>query len=131
MGRGTRVVARIVVGFAVFAVIGPLLWVLRVAVRPQAAFLTNPAGMGGGFTLGNLADAWSIGGLGDALVNSAIVVVPGAALATVLAATAGWGIAGHRFPGRGGLTGVMVAAMFLPLAALVMPLFDQGIRLHV
>jgi multiple sugar transport system permease protein len=52
-------------------------------------------------------------------------------IATALAATAGWGIAGYRFPGRGLLTGVMVAAMFLPLAALVMPLFDQGVRLHV
>jgi len=131
MGRGTRVAARVVVALAVVAVIGPLLWVVRVALRPQAAYLTDPAGIGGGFTVRNLADAWSIGGLGSALGNSAMVVVPGALLATILAATAGWGIAGYRFRGRAVLTGVMVAAMFLPLAALVMPLFDQGIRLHV
>src|SRR3954451_7792207 len=130
MGRTTRIVARVVVGIAILAVIGPLLWVIRVALRPQALFATDPAGMGGGFTFGNLADAWSIGGLGHALRNSALVVVPGAIIATVLAASAGWGIAGYRFRGRGLVTGVMVAAIFLPLAALVMPLFDQGIRLH-
>lgn len=131
MGRTAQIVARVVVALAMFAVIGPLVWVVRVALRPQAAFLTDPAGFGGGVTLHNLADAWSIGGLGDALLGSARVVVPGALLATALAATAGWGIAGYRFRGRGLLTGVMVAAMFLPLAALVMPLFDQGVRLHV
>jgi raffinose/stachyose/melibiose transport system permease protein len=131
MGRTTQIAARVVVALAMLAVIGPLIWVFRVAVRPQAAFLTDPAGIGGGVTFRNLADAWSIGGLGDALRSSALVVVPGALIATALAATAGWGIAGYRFPGRGLLTGVMVAAMFLPLAALVMPLFDQGVRLHV
>jgi ABC-type glycerol-3-phosphate transport system permease component len=131
MGRTTQIAARVVVALAMLAVIGPLIWVIRVAVRPQAAFLTDPAGIGGGVTFRNLADAWSIGGLGDALRSSALVVVPGALIATALAATAGWGIAGYRFPGRGLLTGVMVAAMFLPLAALVMPLFDQGVRLHV
>jgi ABC-type glycerol-3-phosphate transport system permease component len=131
MGRSTQIAARVVVALAILAVIGPLLWVIRVALRPQAAFLTDPAGIGGGVTFRNLADAWSIGGLGDALRNSALVVVPGALIATALAAMAGWGIAGYRFPGRGVLTGVMVAAMFLPLAALVMPLFDQGVRLHV
>jgi ABC-type glycerol-3-phosphate transport system permease component len=131
MGRTTQIAARVVVALAMLAVIGPLLWVIRVALRPQAAFLTDPAGIGGGATFRNLADAWSIGGLGDALRSSALVVVPGALIATALAATAGWGIAGYRFPGRGLVTGVMVAAMFLPLAALVMPLFDQGVRLHV
>jgi ABC-type glycerol-3-phosphate transport system permease component len=131
IGRSTQIAARVVVALAILAVIGPLLWVIRVALRPQAAFLTDPAGIGGGVTFRNLADAWSIGGLGDALRNSALVVVPGALIATALAAMAGWGIAGYRFPGRGVLTGVMVAAMFLPLAALVMPLFDQGVRLHV
>ena len=69
------------------AVVGPLLWVVRVALRPQVSFLRDPAGIGGGWTLHNLADAWSIGGLGHALWNSTLVVVPGAALATALAAT--------------------------------------------
>ena len=77
MGRTTRIVARVVVGIAILAVVGPLLWVIRFALRPQALFATDPAGMGGGFTFGNLADAWSIGGLGHALRNSALVVVPG------------------------------------------------------
>lgn len=123
-----RVIANVIVGLALAAVVGPLLWVIRVALRPQVAFVTDPSGLGGGFTFRNLADAWSIGGLGRALWNSTLVVVPGALLATLLAAMAGWGIAVHRFAGRGPLTALMVAAMFLPLAALVMPLFDQGVR---
>ena len=131
MSRRGRIIANVVVAVAMLAVVGPLLWVVRVALRPQVSFLRDPAGMGGGWTLHNLADAWSIGGLGHALWNSTLVVVPGAALATALAAMAGWGLAGYRFPGRGAITGVMVAVIFVPLAALVMPLFDQGVRFHL
>ena len=131
MSRRGRVIANIVVCVALAAVVGPLLWVLRVALRPQVSFLRDPAGLGGGWTLHNLADAWSIGGLGHALWNSTLVVVPGAALATALAAMAGWGLAGYRFPGRSAIAGVMVAVILVPLAALVMPLFDQGVRLDL
>ena len=41
MGRTTRIVARVVVGIAIVAVVGPLLWVIRVALRPQALFATG------------------------------------------------------------------------------------------
>ena len=128
MSRRGRIIANVVVAFALIAVVGPLLWVVRVALRPQVSFVRDPAGIGGGWTLHNLADAWSIGGLGHALWNSTLVVVPGAALATALAALAGWGLAGYRFPGRSTIAGVMVAVIFVPLATLVMPLFDLGVR---
>ncbi len=125
-GRANRG-ATVAVAVAVLAVLGPLLWVIRVALKPAEAYLSDPAGLGGGVTLANFADAWNIGGLGAAVVNSLIVVIPGALLATGLATLAGWGLARYLFPGRGVLAAILVAAMFLPLAALVMPLFELGL----
>ncbi|MEQ8438083.1 MAG: carbohydrate ABC transporter permease [Ilumatobacter fluminis] len=120
-----------VVGIAVLSVLGPLVWVTRVATRTPEEYQSDPGGWGSSWTLQNLSDSWEVADLGDALITSASIVVPGAILATVLAALAGWGYAKHDFPGKTVAIGVTSAAMFLPIAALAMPLFEIGLSYGV
>jgi ABC-type glycerol-3-phosphate transport system permease component len=122
-------VAAVVMALAALSVVVPLLWVVRVALKPPEDHVGNPGGLGGGWTLQNFGDAWSTGGLGDALLNSVRIVGLGALVATVLATLAGYALAKLRFPGKRVVWAGVLMTMTLPLAALVIPLFDEGLRL--
>ncbi|MDO8188011.1 carbohydrate ABC transporter permease [Conexibacter sp. JD483] len=124
-----RPLPALVMGLCTLAVVLPLLWVVRVALKPTDDYIGDPGSFGGGWTLENFGHAWSNGGIGDALFNSLRIVPLGAVLATVLATLAGYGLSKMLFPGRRFVFGIAVATMTLPLAALVIPLFDEGLRL--
>ena len=113
----------VLVAIALVVVLGPILWVLRVALRPTSEFVGAPSEIGGSWTLQNFVVAWTSGGMGLAIVHSAIAVAIGATLATALASLTGYALARHRFAGRRVVTTLTTVAMFLPAAALVIPLF--------
>jgi ABC-type glycerol-3-phosphate transport system permease component len=122
-------IAAAVMAVAGLSVVVPLLWVVRVALKPPEDHIGNPASLGGGWTLGNFADAWGTGGLGEALWNSLRIVSLGALVATALATLAAFALAKLRFPGKRLVWACVLATLTLPLAALVIPLFDEGLRI--
>lgn len=122
-------IAAAVMALAALSVAVPLLWVLRVALKPPEDHIGNPASLGGGWTLRNFGDAWGTGGLGEALSNSVRIVPLGALVATLLATLAAYALAKLRFPGKRLVWACVLATMTLPLAALVIPLFDEGLRI--
>jgi raffinose/stachyose/melibiose transport system permease protein len=125
--NGARLLRAMIIVVAALAVIVPLLWALRVAVRPVDSWIGDPAGLAGGLTLRNFSNAWH-GGLGKALVNSMIVVSIGSIIATTLAALAGYGLAKEPMPGKPLVVAVSVLTLVVPLASLVIPLFDQSLQ---
>jgi ABC-type glycerol-3-phosphate transport system permease component len=128
-GALPRRVTGLIMTLASLAVIVPLAWVIRVALKPREDYIGDPGSLGGGWTLENFSLAWSTGGIGDALVNSLRIVPLGAVLATALATLAGYGLARLAFPGGRVVWALAIGTMTLPLAALVIPLFDEGLRL--
>lgn len=122
-------IAATVMALAALSVAVPLLWVIRVALKPPEDHIGNPASLGGGWTLQNFGDAWGTGGLGEALSNSVRIVPLGALVATLLATLAAYALAKLRFPGKRLVWACVLATMTLPLAALVIPLFDEGLRI--
>lgn len=131
MTRSRRTIAVVLAAAAILAVITPMLWVIRVAAKPPEEFVGAPHELGGSWTLDNLTTAWQTGGLGQAMANSLYVVTLGSLVTVTLAALAGWGLAKYAFAGRGVVGGLFVAALFLPLAALVMPLFEESLRFEL
>jgi ABC-type glycerol-3-phosphate transport system permease component len=123
-----RVVRTTIVVLAVLAVVVPLLWALRVALRPSDAYIGDPAGIGGGLTLHNFGAAWRAG-LGQALLNSVVIVGIGSVIATALAALAGYGLAKEQMPGKAVVSAVCVLTLVVPLASLSIPLFDLSLQL--
>ena len=128
-GALVRWSARLVMVAAVLAVLFPLLWVLRVAVKTEAGFITDPASLGGGFTLDNFGSAWHAVDLGGAIGDSLSITLPGAALATSVGVLAGYGLAKLRVPARRVLLVLAVGGLTIPIAALVIPQFDQALQL--
>jgi ABC-type glycerol-3-phosphate transport system permease component len=123
--------ARVWVYLLLLAVAVPLLWVVRVAVKPPESFVGDPAGLGGGLTGQNFVDAWQVGGMRSGLLSSAYVVSLGAILSVVLATLAGYGLARFAFPGRRLVLTMVTVTMFLPLAALVIPVFELALELGI
>jgi ABC-type glycerol-3-phosphate transport system permease component len=111
----------------VLAAIFPLAWVIRVAVKPPANFIGDPTGLGGGFTLQNFSDAINSAGLRSGILNSLEIVPAGALGATALASVGGFALAQLDIPFRRLWLALIGAAIAVPLPAIIISLFDQGL----
>jgi raffinose/stachyose/melibiose transport system permease protein len=80
-----------------------------------------------GVTLKEFSSAWKIGGLGQGLVNSLLIVTSAALLTTLVASLAGFALAKLRVPFRKLLLGVLMLAIAVPVPAIVIPLFVDGL----
>jgi len=123
-----RWTSRVVMVAACLAVIFPLLWVVRIALKTDPGFLADPSGIGGDFTLDNFASAWNAVDLGGAITTSLLITIPGAALATALGVLAGYAFAKLPVPARRLLIALAVGGLTIPVAALVIPAFDQALE---
>jgi ABC-type glycerol-3-phosphate transport system permease component len=121
--------ARIVMVAAVVVVLFPVLWVLRVATKTEQGFIADPASLGGGFTLDNFGAAWAAVDLGGAILDSLSITLPGAALATLVGVLGGYAFAKLPLPLRPLLLALAVGGLTIPIAALVIPEFDQALAL--
>ncbi len=122
--------ARLVMIVACVAVLFPMLWVVRMALKTDQGFLADPPGIGGTFTLDNFANAWTGVDLGGAIRDSLAITLPGAAIATILGVLAGYAFAKLAVPGRRLLIAIAVGGLTIPIAALVIPQFDQALQLR-
>ncbi|HEX2071239.1 MAG TPA: carbohydrate ABC transporter permease [Thermoleophilaceae bacterium] len=74
-------------------------------------------------TLDNYEGAWSDLGFDRMFVNSTVLSLASAAIATLLAAGAAYGFTRFRFAGRGVLLAAMVGMMAIPAIVVIVPLF--------
>lgn len=113
---------------AILAAIFPLAWTVRVALRPYSAYLANASGLGGGITVANFTSALNYG-LAGGFENSALIVPASSVAATLLATLGGFALCKLPFVGRRLATAVIVGSIAIPVPAIVIPLFDEGLRL--
>jgi ABC-type glycerol-3-phosphate transport system permease component len=125
--RTSRAAAIAVVTVVSLLVLFPLVWTLRMSMRPRGAYIADPAGWGGGLTWSNFGAAWQAG-LGVGLMNSLLVVPLAAVLAAALATLAGFALAKLPVVGRRVLTVLLVSTFAVPVTALAVPVFDQALQ---
>jgi ABC-type glycerol-3-phosphate transport system permease component len=129
--EGGRLLRFGVVACAVAAVVLPLLWTVRIALKPLDAYTGNPSGIGGGFTFGNFSSAWTAGQLGEGFKNSFLIVPAGALLATTVATLAGFALSRLQVPARKLFFIAIVLGIGVPIPAIALPLFDENLRLGI
>jgi ABC-type sugar transport system permease subunit len=117
----------LIVGLAILAVAFPLVWVIRLAFKPEQQWIGNPDSFGGGWTMANFTGAWSSGNLGTALLNSLMIVPLGALIATTVSTLAGYALVKLRVPGKRAVLICVALAVFTPLPAIAIPLFNQAL----
>jgi ABC-type glycerol-3-phosphate transport system permease component len=127
--RAGELVRLALVVCALAAVILPLLWTLRVSLKPLDAYTRSPSGLGGGLTLHNFTEAWTFGQLGEGFKNSFLIVPAAAVLATCVATLAGFALSKLQVPARKLVGATVVLGIGVPIPAIALPLFDQNLRL--
>ncbi|HEX6358662.1 carbohydrate ABC transporter permease [Actinophytocola sp.] len=105
----------------------PLVWLVINATKSQAALFDSPGlWFGGSFALfANIAETFTYdnGVFLRWLGNTLLYVGAGAGGATLLATTAGYGLAKYRFGGRRAVFAVILGAIAIPGTALAVPTF--------
>ncbi|NEN06247.1 carbohydrate ABC transporter permease [Diaminobutyricibacter tongyongensis] len=83
------------------------------------------------FTLQTYSDAWTQGGLFQALVNSMIVTIPTVFLTLLLSAAAAFGLSRYRIPFRRTILLIMLAGNLLPVQMILIPIARVSQQLNV
>ncbi|MDF2562028.1 MAG: carbohydrate transporter permease [Microbacterium sp.] len=127
-----RSLALVLVGL-VFAV--PLAWMVLASFKSTSAIISEtvpltwrtfiPAEP----TIENFLSLFGTYGFGRNLVNSAAIAVMQVTGAVLAATIAGYGFARLRFPGRGVLFMIVLAAAFVPMEAILLPEYRLTIAL--
>ncbi len=101
----------------------PVLWVLKMALRPEQSFATSLNPLPTELSLQNFADVVSAPFFGRQVFNSVVVAGATTAFGVFLACTAAYAFSRFRFPGRGaGLMAFLVTQMF-PGTMMMIPLY--------
>ncbi|MFE1499766.1 carbohydrate ABC transporter permease [Streptomyces albidoflavus] len=123
---------RATVGAMVFMVLAacymllPLYWLIVAATTNQGDLVSTHGLLGAEWQLGdNLVSLFTQqdGVFGRWLLNSLLYAGAGAAVATALAAAAGYALAKYTFPGRETVFSVDLGGVLVPATALALPLF--------
>jgi ABC-type glycerol-3-phosphate transport system permease component len=104
----------------------PVLWLVAASFRAGAAVFRWDAQSfwdSAGWTLANYGSAWRRAALGQALLNSLIVVAVIAGGGLLVNATAAYAFARLQFRGRELLFSAVVALIILPVEVLAVPMF--------
>lgn len=101
----------------------PLLFLTSTALRPQADYISNPAGLPSSLTFENIEGAFQTAHIGEYAVNSLLVVIPAVILVVTLATLAAYALVHFEFPLRKTALVVVVAIMALPPTVLLIPIF--------
>lgn len=133
--RQRFVMTSLYLALSVFALITllPFAYLLFSSIKTNDAFFSSlfwPTGGRwwqvdwSGFTLANYARLFHLAGIGRAVVNSFFFASVSAVLATLFSAMGGYALAKFDFPGRRIVTACVLAALVVPGALLLAPLYQ-------
>ncbi|UPL16099.1 carbohydrate ABC transporter permease [Microbacterium galbinum] len=123
MSRGAAMLIMAV--FTVYFLL-PLWWLLVAASKDNSDILTTaPLWFADVKFFDNIVDlfAYRDGVYLKWMLNSVLYAALGGAIATLLAAMAGYALAKYRFPGRNALFDIVLGGVLVPATALALPLF--------
>lgn len=107
---------------ALFAFLPVLVLVVN-SFKSDTELATNPLGLPQTWDFANFVDAWQIGGLGQGLANSAILVT-GTVIGTwITAGMAAYALARLNLPFKRGITFYLLIVISLPAQMFLVPLF--------
>jgi len=103
----------------------PFLWVIFTAFKEQReAFTAGAALLPQEWITSNFPRAWREAGVSTYLVNTVIYAVASTVVELVKGALCGYVLARYQFPGRDLLYKLVVATLFVPIAAVIIPQFE-------
>ena len=112
-------------------IVYPVVFLASAALRTNADYLRDPFGLPREFTFQNFLVLVNNYGLGQAAVNSAIVVLSSLVLVLVVATLAGYAMAKLPVPGARYINASFVSVMLIPSQVLIIPIYLLLSRLEL
>ncbi len=107
----------------------PVVWLLYSSVKTDAEFNISPVNLPGKIHLDNYVKAFSRANFGTFAFNSLFNSIISLLLVLVISFILGYLLSRYRFRGRNIVYGVLMAAMMVPIYALIVPIFIQEKKL--
>lgn len=121
--RRARIPIIIVLALLALSIIYPFYFLITSSLRSQVDYLKNPLGLPGEVTFQNFVILWNSYGVGQAFLNSLIVVSIALVIQLTLALFAGFAMAKYPVPGSKFITGTFVSVMLIPSQVLILPIY--------
>lgn len=109
----------------------PLVWMILGSFKTQENFFADIWGLPEVWNFDNYLQAWTIGNIGQFLMNSVVVSLGSVALVLVLALPLAFALARLRFRGSNVIFGGFLITLFLPLQLTIIPLYELEARLGI
>lgn len=105
-------------------VIVPLLWTLMTSFKTSKEIFASPFALPKNFSFDAYARAWNDAGIGDAFVNTVIVVTVSMFLTMTLGAMCAYVLARFTFRGSRAIYYLLLAGLTFPIFLAIVPLFS-------
>ncbi|MEL7975096.1 carbohydrate ABC transporter permease [Isoptericola sp. F-RaC21] len=125
-GRGDRLAAGVshtVLVIWCILVIGPMIWVLIGSFKTSSEIFASPFSLPEHWSFTNYVNAWVDAQIGQAFLNTIIVVGSALVLVMLLGAMCAYVLARFEFPGRRAIYYLMLAGLTFPVFLAIVPLF--------
>lgn len=111
--------------------LAPLVWMLSVSFKTNREVFDNPFGLPAAMQWVNYQDAWTMGKLGVATLNSVIVCVITLLISMLVGSMAAFAIGRMRWKFSGTALTYFMIGMMIPIHCVLIPLFVQFSKLHM
>lgn len=109
--------------------LAPLLWMLSVSLKDNAEVMSAPFSLPSVFHWNNYQEAWTLGKLGVALLNSALVCGATLLISLIFGAMAAFAIARMKWKLSGAAHTFFMIGMMVPVHCILIPLFVRFAKL--
>ncbi len=123
MKRSSRALVFVMLVGVAFSILWPLWLIGTAALRTNTDYLRNPFGLPGELTFENFRRLLDTYGIGQAFLNSLMVVCIAMVIQLAIATFAGYGLAKYPVPGSKFIIGGFVAVMLIPGQVLIIPIY--------
>ncbi|MCI3920838.1 carbohydrate ABC transporter permease [Paenibacillus sp. TRM 82003] len=101
----------------------PLYWLLISAFKTNEDFFTRPYSLPAEWMRENVVRAWTLGNMGRAMWNSAVVSVCAVILTILLGLLVGYVLSRFEFRGKKAVAALFVSGLLIPIHSTLVPLF--------
>jgi raffinose/stachyose/melibiose transport system permease protein len=116
-------IRNVLLAFYALLTLYPLYWLFISAFKTNEEFFTRPFSLPQAASFDNMIRAWKLAGMGQAMMNSAVVTVLAMILTLVLGAMCAFAISRFKFRLRGVITAYFLLGMLIPIHSTLVPLF--------
>ena len=109
----------------------PVVWLLYSSLKTDVEFARSPISLPAVPNFGNYVTAFQRASFGTFTFNSVFNSIISLVLVLVISFTLGYLLSRYRFRGRNLIYGVLMAAMMVPIYALIVPLFIQEKKIGI